>query len=183
MSRPGATPALLRLGFGLLMTMRGMPELYAGDELAMEGGEDPDNRRDFPGGFAGDAANAFTAEGRTPAQNQMHDWVATLGQLRGQSAALESGTMQTLVAGKTSFAYVRTMATNGTACSVPGSLLMVMSREAAPATVEVPVTGTALAGCGSLVPVAGDGEGKVLVDGPKAMVPLPAFGFAIFAVR
>jgi glycosidase len=48
MSEPGATLAALHLAFGLLATLRGMPQLYYGDELAMTGGEDPDNRRDFP---------------------------------------------------------------------------------------------------------------------------------------
>ena len=70
LSQPHATAALLRLGFGLLMTLRGMPELYSGDEIAMLGGEDPDNRRDFPGGFPGDKENAFTAAGRTPARRR-----------------------------------------------------------------------------------------------------------------
>ena len=35
----------------LLTTMRGMPQIYSGDEIAMHGGDDPDDRRDFPGGF------------------------------------------------------------------------------------------------------------------------------------
>ena len=34
--------------------MRGTPELYYGDEIGMTGGDDPDNRHDFPGGFPGD---------------------------------------------------------------------------------------------------------------------------------
>ena len=38
LSEAGTTPALLRVGDGLLMTMRGMPQLYAGDELGMVGG-------------------------------------------------------------------------------------------------------------------------------------------------
>ena len=48
------------LAFVLLATLRGTPEIYSGDEIAMEGKEDPDNRRDFPGGFkAGDHNAAF----------------------------------------------------------------------------------------------------------------------------
>jgi glycosidase len=35
--------------------MRGMPQIYYGDEIGMPGGNDPDNRQDFPGGFPGDA--------------------------------------------------------------------------------------------------------------------------------
>ena len=44
--------------------------IYYGDEIAMPGGNDPDNRRDFPGGWKGDAKNAFTAEGRSPEQRE-----------------------------------------------------------------------------------------------------------------
>ena len=39
------------------------PLLYYGDEIAMPGGRDPDNRRDFPGGWRGDARDAFTPGG------------------------------------------------------------------------------------------------------------------------
>ena len=45
---------------------------------AMPGGGDPDNRRDFPGGFAGDARNAFTNEGRTVVQNDVFNHVRRL---------------------------------------------------------------------------------------------------------
>ncbi len=38
--------------------MRGMPQIYSGDEIAMRGGEDPDNRRDFPGGFSSGPGNS-----------------------------------------------------------------------------------------------------------------------------
>jgi len=43
------------------MTSRGTPLLYYGDEIAMPCGADPDNRRDFSGGFPRDSRNAFTA--------------------------------------------------------------------------------------------------------------------------
>ena len=65
MNEPGATIAGLNLAHTLIMTTRGTPQIYYGDEIAMAGGGDPDNRRDFPGGFPGDARNAFTAHGRT----------------------------------------------------------------------------------------------------------------------
>ncbi len=44
---PTATSQKLQLAFTLLATLRGMPQIYSGDEIAMRGGEDPDNRRDF----------------------------------------------------------------------------------------------------------------------------------------
>ena len=37
----------LKLGMDLIMTCRGIPSVYYGDETAMVGGGDPDNRRDM----------------------------------------------------------------------------------------------------------------------------------------
>jgi neopullulanase len=51
LNETGATRDELKLAFALLATVRGMPQVYSGDEIAMQGGEDPDNRRNFPGGF------------------------------------------------------------------------------------------------------------------------------------
>ena len=59
MNEPGASAAKLKLAFTYLATTRGIPMIYYGDEIGMPGGEDPDNRRDFPGGWPGDSNNAF----------------------------------------------------------------------------------------------------------------------------
>jgi alpha-amylase len=40
--------AKLQLAMSLIMTMRGMPMIYYGTEVALPGGPDPDNRRDMP---------------------------------------------------------------------------------------------------------------------------------------
>ncbi|HEX4931684.1 MAG TPA: alpha-amylase family glycosyl hydrolase, partial [Gemmatimonadaceae bacterium] len=47
MHEPGATPEGLKLAFTFLFTTRGTPLVYYGDEIALPGGNDPDNRRDF----------------------------------------------------------------------------------------------------------------------------------------
>ena len=108
LSQPGATPEKLKIAFGLLATLRGMPQIYAGDEIEMTGGEDPDNRRDFPGGWATDKHNAFNASGRTPEQAAMHDWVASLFTLRAKQQALLSGTQQDLSSSEKLLAFSRT---------------------------------------------------------------------------
>ena len=63
MGEPGARVDSLKSAFTFLATARGIPLVYYGDEIALPGGGDPDNRRDFPGGFQGDARNAFEAGG------------------------------------------------------------------------------------------------------------------------
>ena len=172
------------MGYGLLMTLRGMPELYAGDEIGMLGGEDPDNRRDFPGGFPGDKASAFTAAGRSGAQSAMHDWVAALGRLRASSTALQGGRQQTVLAGETSFAYVRSTSVKGGACSVSGSMLVVLNRDKATHTVTIPVSHNTLEGCKSMVPsLSGATSTPAITIGAKTKVTLPAFGFEVYALQ
>jgi glycosidase len=73
------------------MTTRGTPLLYYGDELAMAGGADPDNRRDFPGGFPGDTRNAFTKAGRTATENDVFEHLKRLAELRRELVPLRKG--------------------------------------------------------------------------------------------
>jgi glycosidase len=56
MSLTGATLTGAMMHTAFVLSVRGIPQLYAGEEIAMEGKEDPDNRRDFP-------IAAFKAEG------------------------------------------------------------------------------------------------------------------------
>jgi len=93
MAEKGATIEGLKLAQTFLMTTRGTPLLYYGDELAMPGGADPDNRRDFPGGFPGDSRNAFTQAGRTPIENEVFDHLRRLASLRAELPALRTGTL------------------------------------------------------------------------------------------
>lgn len=58
-----------RQALALLLTLRGIPQLYYGDELAMWGDKSKGDgalRKNFPGGFEGDSINAFTGKGLTP---------------------------------------------------------------------------------------------------------------------
>ena len=55
MSLTGATLEGAMLHTAFILSTRGIPQLYYGEEIAMTGGHDPDNRKDFPGGFSGDS--------------------------------------------------------------------------------------------------------------------------------
>jgi glycosidase len=93
MNEKGATVEGLKLAQVFVMTTRGTPLLYYGDELAMPGGGDPDNRRDFPGGFPGDARDAFTRAGRTPVEDDVFEHVKWLARLRALHPALRRGSV------------------------------------------------------------------------------------------
>lgn len=109
MHEKGATIEGLKLAQTFIMTTRGTPLLYYGDEIAMPGGGDPDNRRDFPGGFAGDKQNAFEASGRTKEQNDVWNHLAKLGQLRQKYEALRNGKSLDLLDEEQQMAYARVL--------------------------------------------------------------------------
>ncbi len=85
-------------GIGLLLTLRGIPQLYYGTEVLMKNVKNPSDamvRFDFPGGFPGDAADKFNSSGRNAKENEAFNFVKTLAAFRKQSAALQTGkTMQ-----------------------------------------------------------------------------------------
>ena len=71
----------LKQALALLLTINRIPQLYYGTEILMNGTKevtDGNVRKDFPGGFPGDARNAFTSAGRTAAENDMFDWLSTV---------------------------------------------------------------------------------------------------------
>ena len=106
----GATsPNTLELAFTILTTMRGLPQIYSGDEIAMRGGADPDNRHDFPGGFGPTQDNAFNPAGRSPDQQKAFSSLKNLLALRNSHPALQTGTEQLLHADKNTLVYVRTL--------------------------------------------------------------------------
>jgi glycosidase len=149
LSESGATPAKLRFGFALLATLRGMPQIYSGDEIAMLGGDDPDNRHDFPGGFPGDTNNAFISGVRTPEQQKMHDAVRALLKLRAAHSALQTGQQQDVQADETTFAFVRT-ADIHTRCAEGRNddrVLIVANKSDQPRDLTLELKDTALEGC------------------------------------
>jgi neopullulanase len=107
MGEQGATIDGLKLAFTFLLTARGTPLIYYGDEIAMAGGGDPDNRRDFPGGWTSDPRNAFEASGRTADQQAVFEHVRKLTALRASRSDLRTGRMEHLYASEQAFVYRR----------------------------------------------------------------------------
>lgn len=129
MHEKGASIDGLKSAMTLMMTSRGSPILYYGDELAMPGGEDPDNRRDFPGGFPGDPRNAFEDAGREPNERLVWNHIAKLGALRKTYPALATGKSLDLVDAEQQYAYAR--------ISDEHTLLIALNNDTQPATIEL----------------------------------------------
>jgi glycosidase len=90
-----------------------MPEIYSGDEIAMKGGADPDNRRDFPGGFGPSQPDAFVDTCRTPEQQQAFTGLQKLLTLRRLHPALQTGDEQVLHADGDVLIFARTLVSTG----------------------------------------------------------------------
>ena len=84
LSLEGATTPGAMMHVAFILSVRGTPQLYYGEEIGMEGKDDPDNRRDFP-------ERAFRAEGRKPDEQKMFDWTRWWIRLRREHAAIRSG--------------------------------------------------------------------------------------------
>ncbi|MBZ5702506.1 MAG: cyclomaltodextrinase N-terminal domain-containing protein [Acidobacteriia bacterium] len=152
-SEPGSSPAILKLAYGLLLTMRGIPQLYYGDEIGMPGGDDPDNRRDFPGGWAQDPRSAFAAAGRTPAEEELFAYVQALLRLRREHVALRRGRQWHLAVDAGVYTFARECAEE--------SLLIIANTSDHPRTISVPLEDTPLRGIHSLSAVLSAEPGSV----------------------
>ncbi|MGB3005207.1 MAG: alpha-amylase family glycosyl hydrolase, partial [Chitinophagaceae bacterium] len=99
-----------KMGINLLLTQRGIPQLYYGDEILMKNFKNPTDaevRRDFPGGWPGDKENKFSADGRTTLENEAFNHVKALAQFRKKSSAITSGKLMQFVPRDAVYIYFR----------------------------------------------------------------------------
>ncbi len=171
MSLEGATIEGAMMHMAFMLTVRGITQLYAGEEIAMEGKEDPDNRRDFPGGFPGDTRNAFSASARTRDEQRMwqwtHDWLA----LRRQYSALRRGKLTDLFYDDDLYAYKRHDQNQ--------TLVIVINRGGDERKLSVPSLD--LANGATLNPILGRVESAVVRSGAASLTVPPQSAVAYVA--
>jgi glycosidase len=108
MSIDHATIAGSKLAHTFILTTRGVPQLYYGDEIGMTGPDEPTTRKDFPGGFPGDARNAFTRQGRTPEEEDLFEYIKRVVRLHTWLEPLRRGALKDLYVADQQYAYART---------------------------------------------------------------------------
>mgnify|MGYP002397295606 CR=1 FL=1 len=84
-----------KMALALIATVRGIPQVYYGDEIGMMGDKDKkgdgDIRQDFPGGWPDDQRSAFTSEGRTERENAYFEFTKKLFNWRKQKHVIHTG--------------------------------------------------------------------------------------------
>ncbi len=172
-SAEGSSPAKLKLAFGLIVTLRGIPELYYGDEIGMSGGADPDNRRDFPGGWAGDSNDAFVQKGRTRDQQEIFAYVNSLLRLRREHVALRAGHLWHLASDESTYVFVR--------ASEEERIVVAFNNADRPQEIRILLTGTPVQGAAEIALLLGDA--KVELAENELHLTLPAESLSIFALK
>lgn len=105
----GENIAKYKSAMAMLMTLRGVPQMYYGDEILMKNFSNPDGlvREDFPGGWHGDKSNKFTAAGRGEKENDAFNYVRRLANYRKHTPALQTGKMMQYIPEKGIYVYFR----------------------------------------------------------------------------
>jgi glycosidase len=173
LSEEGGGPAKLKAAFSLLLTLRGIPQIYSGDEIGMPGGADPDNRRDFPGGFPGDPHNAFTAAGRTAEEQDIFTHVQSLLALRRSHLALRTGKHWHIGWDDNYYAFLRE--------SPEEKLLVIYNHASETRELNIPVENTPLENARELQPLFGNTSAKLAAG--RIQISLPARTLVVFSVR
>jgi len=173
LSEESSSRQKLKAAFSLLLTLRGIPQLYYGDEIGMQGGDDPDNRRDFPGGFPGDARNAFQPDQRTPEEQEIFSHVQRLVQLRRDHPALRGGRQWHIGWDENYYAFLRE--------SPEERLLVVFNNADTPRSFSVPLADTPLEDARALEPLL-DAQPARVHAGNLEVVVAPV-SVAVYQVR
>jgi glycosidase len=172
MSEKGATIAGLKLAHSFLLTTRGVPQLYYGDEIGMTGADEPATRGDFPGGFPGDRRNAFSREGRQREEEDLFQHVRAVNRLHAELDPLKRGRLVNLHVSAQQYAYARVTATD--------VVIIVLNNDLQPATIEIDVKQLGFAEASTFIDRLDRRRGVKVFNG-KLKVDLPRRTAAIFA--
>jgi neopullulanase len=99
-----------KMAMTLFLTTRGIAQMYYGTEVLLDNTPSKDHgdiRIDFPGGFKGQTRNAFTGEGLTKQQKDMHKTISTLLNFRKSSPALDKGKLVHFTPQQGVYSYAR----------------------------------------------------------------------------
>ena len=119
-------PRDLKIAMAMMATMRGIPQIFAGDELMFVSskpdniGDHPGLRVDFPGGWEGDSVDLFTDEGRKAQTHNtdglavpegqaadLFDYVSRLFQWRKTKDVIHNGKTMYFMTRDNTYAYFR----------------------------------------------------------------------------
>jgi neopullulanase len=99
----------IKLALNIILFTRGIPVIFYGTEIGIEGGTKHGQlRQSFTGGFENDQRNAFTEADRTKNENEIFNYLQTLLKLRKQYPALSQGKLTHIYSGDNIYYLIKT---------------------------------------------------------------------------
>jgi glycosidase len=101
----------MKLAYTLLATVRGIPQLFYGDEMMFATGKgyksDGELRMDFPGGWQGDEKDLFTEEGRQGTDAELYEYARKLFRWRKDNDVIHDGRTMHFLTRDNTYAFFR----------------------------------------------------------------------------
>lgn len=185
LTRLGNDTAALRLAMAFLLTTRGIPQIYYGTEMLMDGESatnDADIRRDMPGGWDGDKEDWFAlAQERDPdkkltakqkERREMFDYTSRLLKFRRRSQGISNGELTHFLPTENVYTYIRHC--HGGAGGSGDTVMVVLNLERKRAYLNIErfaeITGDALTGVDILTGRRYEGSRRIAVPPRTALV-------------
>jgi glycosidase len=99
----------MKMATALLLTLRGIPQYFYGTEINMKGPGDNHGilRADMPGGWEGDAVNAFTQKGLSAEQTDLQNYTKKLLNWRKGNKTIHNGKFMHFLPDNNLYVYFR----------------------------------------------------------------------------
>jgi len=99
-----------KLGLSFIMTTRGIPQLYYGSEIVMEGDKSKGDgrlREDFPGGWTGDTKSVLAGTGLSEEENEALDFTKRILNWRKAKDVIHTGKLKHYIPNDGLYVYFR----------------------------------------------------------------------------
>ncbi|MFN5374800.1 MAG: glycoside hydrolase family 13 protein [Chitinophagaceae bacterium] len=162
-----------KMGLGLLMTLRGIPQIYYGTEVLMKNYKDPNDaavRKDFPGGWKSDSVNKFNVTGLNSKENEAFSYFKKLANYRKTSAVLAKGSLKQFIPQNGVYVYFRKLGDQ--------TIMCVANTNKVKSTIKTDRFKEAIGDYNTMLEVMTEKGERIPVD-----LEIPAQGFLMFELK
>jgi glycosidase len=109
-TQTGKSLDVYKLGLSFILTTRGIPQLYYGTEIVMEGDKNKGDgflREDLPGGWAGDKKSVFTGANLSDEEKEALEFTRTLLNWRKDKDVIHTGKLKHYITDDGLYVYFR----------------------------------------------------------------------------
>jgi len=162
-----------KMGLGLLMTLRGIPQIYYGTEVLMKNYKDPNDaavRKDFPGGWSADSVNKFNVAGLNSKETEAFSYFKKLANYRKTSAVLAKGSLKQYIPQNGVYVYFRKLGDQ--------TIMCVANTNIVKSTIRIDRFKEAIGDYNTMLEVMSEKGERIPVD-----LEIPANGFLMFELK